>query len=249
LRASAGVIQALSPAFSLDFTVQAALSSRPDFAPSDPLIPIEPRVLGLIGLRYQLVPAERPAEGAPKQQPTTPQQRDKPVEPAKPTTVLLELRLIDDDGQPVIDANVELEVDGKTYPLQGDDDGNYRIDAAPIGDGKLRASGEGIKPVERDVTLGSEPVKVEVMAPVALPTAQVRGLVRSFQGKPVKAKIRVEPSGQEITTDDKGAFVVDVEPGEYEVVIEAAGYETQRRNVKVAKQGVVVLNADLVKKR
>ncbi len=243
LRAAAGVAQALGQGFALDLTVEGVLSSRPDFGPGDPLVPIEPRVTGLLGLRYQLEPAPK---AAPPRPPPAPRA------PPKPATVPVELHLIDDDGQPVVDAAVELEVDDQKYPLSGDGNGNYKIEQAPIGKGrgKLRASGEGIHPIEKDVQLGGvEPVKVEAKAPVALPTAQVRGLVRSFQGKPLKAKIRVEPSGKEVSTDDKGAFVIDVDPGEYQVVIEAEGFETQQRSVKVAKQGVVVLNADLVKSR
>lgn len=249
LRVGAGVAHTLGAGFALDFSVEGVLSARPDFGPSDPLVPIEPRVTGMVGLRYRLEPpakaaSTRPDESAPK--PVTPEA------PAQPTTVPVELHLIDDDDQPVVDANVELEIDGQKYPLTGDGNGNYKLEQAPIGKGrgKLRASGEGITPIEKDVELGAgKPVKVEAKAPVALPTAQVRGLVRSFQGKPLKAKVRVEPSGKEVSTDEKGAFVIDVEPGEYEVVIEAQGFETQRRTVKVAKQGVVVLNADLVKGR
>ncbi len=246
LRAAAGLAQVLGRGFALDLTVEGVLSSRPDFGPGDPLVPIEPRVTGLLGLRYRLepTPEARPPPPPPAPPPAAP--------PPKPTTVPVELHLIDDDGQPVVDASVELEVDGQKYPLGGDGNGNYKIEQAPIGKGrgKLRASGEGISPIEKDVQLGGEePVKVEAKAPVALPTAQVRGLVRSFQGKPLKAKIRVEPSGKEVSTDDKGAFVIDVDPGQYEVVIESPGFETQRRSVKVAKQGVVVLNADLVKSR
>jgi len=244
LRAALGFAQDLGKALVFDVTVEGVFSSRPDFGPGDPLIPIEPRVTGLIGLRYRLEPPPRAAP------PPAPAEPTAPAPPPKPTTVPLELHLIDDDGQEVADATVELEVDGKKYPLTNAGNGDYRIEQAPIGSGrgKLRASGESINPIEKDVQLGGgAPVKVEAQAPVALPTAQVRGLVRSFQGKPLMAKIRVEPSGQEVGTDDKGSFVVDVDPGEYQVTIEAEGYETQRRTVKVGKQGVVVLNADLVK--
>ena len=71
--------------------------------------------------------------------------------------------------------------------------------------------------------------------------------MRSYQGKPLAAKIRIEPGGLEGQTDETGMFQIDVQPGEYDVEIESAGFATQRRHVKVDKQGVVVINADLVK--
>jgi uncharacterized membrane protein len=71
--------------------------------------------------------------------------------------------------------------------------------------------------------------------------------VRSYQGKPIAAKITIDPGGAEAQTDDQGFFQVDVQPGEYDVRIEAPGFAPQKRHVKVDKQGVVVINADLVK--
>jgi hypothetical protein len=57
--------------------------------------------------------------------------------------------------------------------------------------------------------------------------------------------VRVEPAGAETQTDAEGFFQIDVPPGQYEVVIEAPGYQPQRRAVKVEQQGVVIVNADL----
>jgi hypothetical protein len=37
-------------------------------------------------------------------------------------------------------------------------------------------------------------------------------------------------------------------PGKYEVLVEADGYQSQRRKISVDPQGVVILNADLPKK-
>jgi uncharacterized membrane protein len=69
--------------------------------------------------------------------------------------------------------------------------------------------------------------------------------VRSFRGKPLAASIRLEPSAATTETDAEGFFQIDVPPGEYEVVIEAPGYQAQRRHAKVDQQGVVIVNADL----
>jgi len=81
----------------------------------------------------------------------------------------------------------------------------------------------------------------------APPTGQVRGLVRSFSGAGLRARIRIEPLGKEIQTDAAGNFQLDVPPGTYEVVVEASGHAAQRRHVQVPEDGVVILNADLLR--
>jgi hypothetical protein len=91
--------------------------------------------------------------------------------------------------------------------------------------------------------------KLDVQLTALPPASQVRGVVRTFGGRGVVARIRVEPLGADVSTNDGGRFQIDVAPGDYEVVIEAPGYEHQRRKVHVDPLGVVILNADLVKKR
>ena len=76
---------------------------------------------------------------------------------------------------------------------------------------------------------------------------QLRGQVRSFDGKLLSATIKVT-GGKTTTsaqTDAEGSFTVDLPEGSYEVVIESDGYATQRRTVSVKLDGVTVLNADL----
>lgn len=78
----------------------------------------------------------------------------------------------------------------------------------------------------------------------ALPSGQLRGLVRSLKGRGVTAEIRIEPTGQVLETRD-GRFEVDVAPGRYDVTITAPGYQSQTRQVQVEQNGVTLLNVDL----
>ena len=98
-----------------------------------------------------------------------------------------------------------------------------------------------------------QPVEPPVETP-QLPPGQIRGLVRDFGGQPLQASVVVqrvaaegETPAEPVTaqTDADGLFEVDVQPGSYEVTIEAPGYTTQQRTVTVEEQGVTVLNADL----
>lgn len=83
----------------------------------------------------------------------------------------------------------------------------------------------------------------------ALPPGQIRGLVRSFTGEPLQARVVVEPLGTEVQTDADGMFTVDVPPGQYEVRIQAPQHGEQVRRVTVEENGVTILNADLRRSR
>jgi hypothetical protein len=48
-----------------------------------------------------------------------------------------------------------------------------------------------------------------------------------------------------ILTDAEGFFDLDLPAGGYEVVIDATGFVSQRRQVEIADDEVTVLNADL----
>jgi hypothetical protein len=81
-------------------------------------------------------------------------------------------------------------------------------------------------------------------------SGQLRGLVRSFRGSAVIANVEIHRVGsaetsRQVLRAEAGRFQLDVAPGTYEVRIEAAGYESQRRRVAVERNGVTLLNVDL----
>jgi hypothetical protein len=248
LRASVGARQFLSPGLSLEGDGDLALSSRPAIiGPSPPLIPIEPRFTFLVGVRYEFGEASRPKENSP---PPVTFVAPAPVEAPKPADTDLEVDVTDDLGSPIKDATVEAQVGDKKVELQPDDDGKYRASHVPLGRGKISIRAPKRKTIEQPIDLKSrDPLKLQVRTEPVLPSGQVRGLVRSYDGKAISAKISVEPGGQQTRTDAQGFFQLDVPPGKYEVVIEAKGYAAQRRSVEVEKDGVLILNADLARGR
>jgi hypothetical protein len=250
LRLSLGVRRPLgSTGLSVEVALDGLLSARPDSMSGAELVPIEPRVNLSLGLRYRLGEqppphrSEKPLPAATKQPVPEPKPAGAPaVEP--PTTV--ELELLDDRGQPLPRAQAVVTQGGVETPLVETSPGRYRLDDAHPGRAHLRVRAEGFQPIERDidVRVGAS-VHVDVKVEQALPAGQVRGLVRSFRGKPLAASIRLEPGSSETRTDAEGFFQLDVPPGEYEVVIESPGYQPQRRKARVDQQGVVIVNADL----
>jgi hypothetical protein len=241
--ASLGVRRPLSESgLSLEVSLSALVSSRPSPAAAAELAPFEPRALLSIGLRYRPVARALAAPISPAAPVTAPA-----PEPAKaPPPSSVELALLDDQGQPLQRAKVTLLQGDKETPLVEHAPGRYGSAEVEPGPARLRVQADGFQPVERDVTLtAGRAVQVDVQVQQALPAGQVRGLVRSLRGKPLDAKVRLEPAGVETKTDAEGFFQLDVPPGQYEVVIESPGFQPQRRAVKVEKQGVVIVNADL----
>ncbi len=241
---SVGARRPLGPVgMTFELSVDALASARPDVSPGAELFPIEPRVTLNLGLRYRFgqQPESRGPAGPTSALPATPAV-SKPA--AAPPTV--ELELLDDRGQPLQRAHVAVTQGETESVLVEASPGHYRLENAQPGRAHLRIQAEGFQPVERDIELkNGAAARVDVRVEQALPAGQVRGLVRSFRGKPLAASVRLEPGGSATKTDAEGFFQIDVPPGDYEVVIEAAGYQPQRRHAKVEKQGVVIVNADL----
>jgi hypothetical protein len=253
LRSSVGVRQVLSSRLSADVLLDWSLSGRPGVSPDAPLIPIEPRVTVLAGIRYRFEGPEQPSPVTPTIFPeppkTTAKEPEPPVAPT-PTDAVLEVVVIDDQHQPVPDAKLRMLVAGVERPMNRDEAGHFRDEHTPIGQVELTIEAVGFEPVKRTVAVQvGAPQKIEIQLTSLPPPSQVRGVVRSFGGKGLVARIHIDPIGSDSTTDSSGAFQLDVPPGSYEVSIEAPGYEPQHRKVQVEPLGVVIVNADLVKKR
>ena len=249
LRLAAGARHSLAgEALSGELMLNAALSGRPDSGPTSARVPIEPRITISLGLRYlfgaqplatSLLPTSPAAPDEPRQ--------SKAASPAI-TDAALEITLSDEHGAPLDHATVELVVGDQHLPFEQKGPGHYRLEHVKWGTGRLRISAAGQEDIERELKV--EPGAVlsfGVRTRSALPAGQLRGLVRSFKGQALAAKVRIEPMGLESSTDKNGFFQIDVPPGDYEIVIEAPGFASQRRKTHVEQQGVVIVNADLTR--
>jgi hypothetical protein len=106
---------------------------------------------------------------------------------------------------------------------------------------------DGFVETTRTITLSASTSPLEVSLAKALPSGQVRGLVRDFGGKPLAAGVRIEPLGLDVPVAPDGTFQANVVPGSYNVVIHADGYADQKRRVVVERDGVTMLNVELRK--
>jgi hypothetical protein len=254
IRLTVGPRHHLSDQLALELLGDVTLSKRPGSGPEDPLVPIEPRLSILAGLRFrETFEKAKPIETAPPPpltEPLPPPKPETPPPPAAPATTSVRGTITDSAGTPVAGATVELETGGKSVKTASGDDGSYQIEGVPVGEAKVTISADGYKTITTTVMAKAGAIgKLVVELQADLPEAQIRGMVRSFGGAPLRAEVIVDPPGVTVETDDKGYFQVDVEPGAHQVTVRAKGYIEQQRTLKVDEGGVVVFNADLTKAR
>jgi hypothetical protein len=240
LRLEAGARRRISRQLELEALLRGSLSQPPPVGPGQPLVPIEPQATLLVGVHYRFVD-EPPPTIAPS---ATTRAKPKPV--VEKPKVTLEVSVVDADGAPIDTATVSLRTEQGELNAALQPDGRYLLEGLMPGTARLQVEAQGYAAASQEVVLRAEPVKPRVILARVL-TGQIRGLVRTFGGTGISANIQLEPGGQRVTADADGFFRLDVAPGEYEVLIEAIGFVTQRRKVSVEKDGVVIINADLVK--
>lgn len=133
-----------------------------------------------------------------------------------------------------------------------DAEGRWRLEGVPVGRARVVVRREGADPVETtvEVSAGEAPAELSTRLGEALPQGEIRGTIQGSDGRPLEgASIRILPLGLERTTDADGAFEAEVPPGRYEVEVRAPGHRPQTRSVEVVEQGVVLLNAQLLRAR
>ena len=231
----------------IELRSELGLGQRPASGPTDSFAPIEPRFALLAGLRWVL-PLTKAA-------PT----KTVTLVPGDGTTPLPAVvvgavrgRVTGETGEPIAGARLT----ATTPPVgtaQADEhaaetgaDGAFVVDNVRAGRARVVAKAPGYEETSVEVAVDPRaPVVANLAMKRAIRPGQLRGLVRSFNGKPLAATIRVEPLNVETKTDADGTFQIDVPPGGYEVVVASPGYAGQRRPVQVEENGVTILNADL----
>jgi hypothetical protein len=235
-------------ALQVEARTEIALGQRPSSAPTDALAPIDPRFAMIVGLRW--APAlvvkvkAKPTPAGPG--------GGAGAGPEAPVTSSLRGRVTAEGGGAIASARVTVTSLDPASPLEraadSGADGSFTVTELRPGRARVVAKAAGYEDASVETAIvdaGATPVIVDLVLKKAIKPGQLRGLVRSFNGKPLAATIRVEPLGVEAKTDADGMFQIDVPPGSYEVVVAATGHAGQRRPVQVEENGVTILNADL----
>lgn len=251
IRAHAGIRYALVKQLALEIMTRTFLNKRPSVKPEDALVPIEPRFAVTLGLTWgwsfkkDSGLKEDTAEVA-EVAPVVPVAKEKPGVVRTTFSGVI----VDNEGLPIQDAVVTINAGGEVIEVVTDENGIYTADNVPVGPADLKVTATYYEDMEwsQTVTKGMPPLKPKQLVAHVV-GSQLRGLVRSFEGEGLEATISVQPGGQSTQTEDNGQFRLDLEPGSYKVVIEAKGYKTQKRKIKVTENSVSILNVDLRKKK
>lgn len=263
LRAALGLRHPLARHLWLNGIVEGSIGGRPPSLPGDPLAPVEPRVQAMVGVTWRfLAPKEltsvqvvvEPKEGA-KREPEEEKEETVPEKAPPIVTTSVRVTIVDEKNHPISDADVTLEiprsehVEGRTESVPLDNRNVYVISDVPLGEVEITVKAELLKTQIQTIELKEgELTDVEFKLQKADNVgSQLRGLVRSYSGEGIAASVKVEPGDKSTMCDVDGSFELDLPPGVYKVIIEAEGYRSQRRTLRVREEGVTVLNADLQK--
>ena len=254
LRIGLGARHTIIPGLCLHGQIEISPGDRAPSTTADPLVPVEPRFLALIGasvrfpdLLKKKSEAKPPPEEPPEEAPPP------PPPPPPPAPASLRVTVVDDTGHPISDALVTLEIEhpGQAEPERRqvplDQLNVYTLSELAGGEVDITVSAALLQPYNQHLVLvPGETADVSVrLAKDATQGAQLRGLVRDYSGAGLMAKVQVIPGDLVTTCNEQGEFVLDLPPGTYDVVITADGHQTQKRRLKVRREGVTVLNADL----
>jgi hypothetical protein len=247
---SAGARWLATETISAELLAEAVLSSRPPVDGNRSLVPIEPRFTMLAGLQVMLPFA---SDVAAHQLTPEPEQVELPAKKDNgPTTGTLRGRVLV-LGAPMTDVRITARPHESPIIVSTGADGAFEITELSPGLITIVAEKEGYKPLTSSANIeAGKTVTLELALVRALPSSQIRGIVRAFSGKPVKATIAVSAEHAtldlpaSVETDVNGAFEISVPPGVYMVSIRADGYVEQQRKVAVELEGVTVLNIDLL---
>ena len=247
IRMGIGARYNLMPGLLIEGTVTAALNKRPSVAPTAPLVPIEPRVLVMVGLRYSFMQPE-PARKTSEEEPPPVIAAPEP-EPIK--TAEFHGLVMDEYGAPLGGARVELRAGDTALEAFTDDNGLYNFESVPFGQITIEASADGYSTVDWQVLFDADVAQQQV--PVNLkkaePLGQLRGLVRSWNSEPISASVEIRDERNKPVTsaqaDAEGRFEIDLHEGTYKVKVTARGYKSQTHKISVGERGVTILNLDL----
>lgn len=250
-------------AWQVEFAVETTASARGALVAGAPPVPVDPRVgfIASAGYRFGVSvdggsasteDADAATEDADGSSADAGASADGiAVDAAVPPAAgVLEGRILDASGAPLVDARIEAEVDGARLETYTDADGRFRLVVAGAPDTALVVTAHGYEPARVEVRHGVVQMPASGLALAeASPRGVVRGDVRDYDGTPVRASVRIMPSGRRIDVGESGAFEIELPPGRHELTIEAEGFTTQERRVVLADGEVTILHIDLRRAR
>ena len=154
----------------------------------------------------------------------------------------------DADGSPIADADIALVHDQHDLAsVETDENGTYSF-AAPTGSHRLTADSPAHEPANTSVAVTPND-DIELNVSLSLETAEVAGVVTDDASNPLSdAQVILSTDGDQhtnTTTDENGAYALEVPAETYTVTVEKPGYEESSEPISLDPGGQTVHNATL----
>jgi hypothetical protein len=238
----AGVRYHVSDTWQLETLLGVSPSQRPSLAQGAPLARIEPRVSAGLSLACAFPWANEVRPVAPQAAASPPPIAALPAV----ATAAVSGRVTTPAALGLAGARVTIEASDGTRSTECDAQGFFSFADLPTGTYRMRVTAAGWTIPEREVELGPGVNQaLELTLKRELPTGQIRGTVRSFEGTPLDAVVVIPALGIQRATGSTGEFEIDVPPGEYEVSAKVRGFVTQQRRARVEVHSVAILIMEL----
>jgi hypothetical protein len=205
------------------------------------LLPFEPKFQALFGMNLRFG-ADKPVV----EKIIVDDTKKEPTPEPDPTVAFK--GVINSGGAPVPNASLVIrDKDGKEKTTQTGADGSFVLEDVLVGTVTVTVSADGFEDKTQTVNLAEGVPDLDLALEAVLPPGQLRGLVRSFRGKPLTATLTVMPVNETLQTAADGTFELDLPPGDYDVTVVVPGYTDQTRQIHIDDGGVTIMNVDLRK--
>jgi len=222
--------------------------------PNEVAVPAVPPWAASLGLAYAFDPFARPtAEAVAAPPPPPPPAAKEVIKEVAPPTGVIKGAVVDSvAGTPVVDAIVTIDgVESSPLAVNGADGSFQTYPLAANRPYKLKVVANGYNTGEVNAVVGVDAVRTVEVALVQTDAEQfgeLRGAIKSADGKPLEASIVVTGVKGRFTTDPAtGSFSCKLPVGDHTVAIGAPGYRAQKKKVKIRPGDVVIINVDLAK--
>lgn len=152
-------------------------------------------------------------------------------------------------GKPVAAAMVRVEGEAASSQTINPQDGSFRTFGVKAGKRTLFVAADGYVGVRREVVVrpgGGTDVELQLKPSQGPLNGTLRGTIKDTAGRTVKgATVLIPTLDKTLEVPKEGQFRLMLKPGEYQIIISAPRYRTQRKSIKIQEGDTVILNVEL----